>query len=94
MEAAIPSVKLRLGYLAAIKSIRLKNELNKENLVKELPTITDKKKTPINHNMRYLSDSKILKKPDLPPGMIHWSNGSHKKNIMRNGRISGYKLKK
>lgn len=43
MEAAIPSVKLRLGYLAAIKSIRLKNELNKENLVKELPTITDKK---------------------------------------------------
>jgi len=43
MEAAVPPVNLRLEYLAAVKTIRLKYDLSRENPVRKLFTITDKK---------------------------------------------------
>lgn len=71
IEAAIPPVNLRLEYLAAMKSIRLKYGLNDQNPVRELSTVTDEK-SPIGYNMKHLCDSEILKKPDLPPGKPPW----------------------
>ena len=41
MEAAVPPVNLRLEYLAAVKTMRLKYGLSRENPVRELSTITD-----------------------------------------------------
>jgi hypothetical protein len=41
MEAAVPPVKLRLEYLAAMKSMRLKYGLSKENPVREFSTVTE-----------------------------------------------------
>jgi hypothetical protein len=78
MEAAVPPVNLRLEYLAAMKSMRLKYGLSKENPVRELSTVTDKK-SPIGHNMKHLNYSEILKKPDLPPGIAPWLNDCDRK---------------
>jgi hypothetical protein len=61
-----------------MKSMRLKYGLSKENPVRELSTVTDKK-SPIGHNMKHLSDSEILKKPDLPPGIAPWLNDRDRK---------------
>jgi hypothetical protein len=61
-----------------MKSMRLKYGLSKENLVRKLFIVTDKK-SPIDHNMKHLSDSKILKKPDLPPGIAPWLNDRDRK---------------
>jgi hypothetical protein len=78
MEAAVPPVNLRLEYLAAMKSTKLKYGLSKENPVRELSTVTNKK-SPIGHHMKHLSDSEILKKPDLPPGIAPWLNDRDRK---------------
>jgi hypothetical protein len=61
-----------------MKSMRLKYGLSKENPVRELPTVTDKK-SPIGHNIKHLSDSEVLKKPDLPPGIAPWLNDRDRK---------------
>ena len=78
MEAAVPPVNLRLEYLAAVKIIRLKYDLSKENPVRKLFTITDKK-SPIGYNMKQLSESEISVEPDLPPGISSWVNDRDKK---------------
>lgn len=73
IEAAVPPVHFRLEYLAAMKSIRLKYGLNRENPVSELSTITDEK-SPIGYNMKHLSNLEFPKSPDLPPGKAPWLN--------------------
>lgn len=60
METAVPLVNSRLTDFAAIKSMKIKSGLNKKNLIKELSTVINKKFA-IDHNMKSLSDSEILK---------------------------------
>lgn len=73
VETAVPPVDFRLEYLAAMKSIRLKYGLCRENPVSELSTITDEK-SPIGYNMKHLSNLEIPENPDLPPGRAPWLN--------------------
>ena len=78
MEAAVPPVNLRLEYLAAVKTMRLKCGLSRENPVREFSSITDEK-PPIGYNIKQLSESEILVEPDLPPGISPWVNDRDKK---------------
>lgn len=76
---------LKLDYLAVIKSMKLKYDLSRENLMKKLSNVKGKK-SPIDHDMMYLSDSEIWKQPDLLPGMAHWLNGRYRKEYYEIGR--------
>ena len=70
--------------------MRLKYGLSRENPVRELSTITDEK-SPIGYNMKQLSESEILVKPDLPPGITLAEMTVIKKSTIKNGKTSGYK---